>query len=45
MDEKFKMQPFMQNYAYFAFLFEKGSKKLFYAGFSTKYELCIPSED
>ena len=25
--EKCKMQPFMQNYSYFAFLFEKGSKK------------------
>ena len=26
--EKFKMQPLMQNYSYFAFLFEKGSKKI-----------------
>ena len=34
----------MQNYAYFAFLFEKGSQT-FYAGFSTKSELCISSED
>ena len=35
----------MQNYSYFAFLFEKGSKNLLYAGFSTEFELCIPSED
>ena len=32
--EKCKMQPLMQNYSYFAFLFEKGSKKkILYAGF------------
>ena len=24
---KIQMQPFMQNYAYFSFLFEKGSKQ------------------
>ena len=29
----------------FCFLFEKGSQNLFYAGFSTKSELCVPSED
>ena len=29
----------MQNYSYSAFLFEKRSKNLFYAGFSTKSEL------
>ena len=28
--EKCKMQPLMQNYSYFAFLFEKGSKKKYY---------------
>ena len=38
------MQPLKQNYAYFAFVFEK-VKNLFYAGFSTKSELRIPSED
>ena len=34
MDEKLgiKFQK-MQKYSYFAFLFEKGSKNLFYAGF------------
>ena len=36
----------MQNYSYFAFLFEKGSKKFIYLmQASTESELCIPSED
>ena len=35
----------MQNYSYFAFLFEKGSQNLFYAGFSTESEFCIPLKD
>ena len=35
----------MQNYSYFAFLFEKGSKKNYLMQASTESELCIPSED
>ena len=34
----------MQNYSYFAFLFEKGSK-IYLMQASTESELCIPSED
>ena len=35
----------MQNYSYFAFLFEKGSKNIHLMQASTESELCIPSED
>ena len=31
----------MQNYAYLALLFQKGSRHLFYASFLTISELCI----
>ena len=47
MLKRCKMKPVMQNYAYFAFLFEKGSKKiiLFYVekmqNETTNAELCI----
>ena len=34
----------MQNYSYFAFLFEKGNKNLLMQAL-TESELCIPSED
>ena len=32
-------------FIFFIFFLRKEVKHLFYAGFSTKYELCIPSED
>ena len=38
------MQPIIQNFAYFAFWFEKRCQKI-YAGFPTESERCIPSED
>ena len=45
LDIRFKMQPLMQNYACLHFCLRKEVKNLFYAGFSTKSELCVPSED
>ena len=45
MDEKLGIRfRKMQNYSYFAFWFETGSKNLLMQA-STESELCIPSED